>query len=279
MSQTRTRRIDEQPRVRPPRANRGQSWSTTVILAGGGLLAHSVWDLFTRPVEGQWLILAALTVSTGLAHPADSDDYGSQLFNFGHLQHRRGVAVGPSAGAITAAVDGLVLCGAAGPQSALDRPGAVQHGGGDDRRLGRRAGVLCNRRQSPDARRPARGGAAAGDAARLRRDRLRPEQAASSRRRSASNGGSRLSIWRAHLAGVWLTYFGGIFGGDAGDAAGAVQRARTLILIVPLPVILYMTFRHALGARQDQIDHLGRSTRSTSAPSRRWRRRSMRRTR
>ena len=32
----------------------------------------------------------------------------------------------------------------------------------------------------------------------------------------------------------------------------------TLILIVPLPVILYVTFRHALGRAQDQISHLGK---------------------
>jgi putative nucleotidyltransferase with HDIG domain len=33
--------------------------------------------------------------------------------------------------------------------------------------------------------------------------------------------------------------------------------ADTLILILPLPVILYVTFRHALGRAQDQIGHLG----------------------
>ena len=31
----------------------------------------------------------------------------------------------------------------------------------------------------------------------------------------------------------------------------------TLILIIPLPVILYVTFRHAIGRTQDQISHLG----------------------
>src|SRR6267142_3711346 len=56
-----------------------------------------------------------------------------------------------------------------------------------------------------------------------------------------------LSIWREHLSGVWITYFGGTFG-----AMLLMQLARfgtldALILIVPLPVILYVTFRQAIG--------------------------------
>jgi hypothetical protein len=35
----------------------------------------------------------------------------------------------------------------------------------------------------------------------------------------------------------------------------------TLILITPLPIILYVTFRHALGRVQDQITHLGKVSR------------------
>src|SRR5260370_27968180 len=35
----------------------------------------------------------------------------------------------------------------------------------------------------------------------------------------------------------------------------------TLILILPLPVILYVTLRHALGRAQDQISHLGTGNR------------------
>ena len=68
---------------------------------------------------------------------------------------------------------------------------------------------------------------------------------------------SMLSIWREHLAGVWITYFGGIF---AAMLLMVLARFRTLdilILILPLPVILYVTFRHAVGRAQDQISHLG----------------------
>ena len=80
----------------------------TVILAGGGILAHSVWDLFTNPVDGQWLILAALTVSTAwltLRIPTTELSFSiSDTFNIAAA-----VLFGPSVGAITAALDALVL--------------------------------------------------------------------------------------------------------------------------------------------------------------------------
>jgi putative nucleotidyltransferase with HDIG domain len=66
-----------------------------------------------------------------------------------------------------------------------------------------------------------------------------------------------LSIWREHLSGVWITYFGGTFGAMLLMLLARFGTVSTLILIIPLPVILYMTFRHALGRTQDQISHLG----------------------
>jgi len=66
-----------------------------------------------------------------------------------------------------------------------------------------------------------------------------------------------LSVWREHLSGVWIAYFGGTFGAMLLMLLARFGTVSTLILIIPLPVILYMTFRHALGRTQDQISHLG----------------------
>ena len=68
------------------------------------------------------------------------------------------------------------------------------------------------------------------------------------------------AIWRKHFSGLWVTYFGGVF---AAMLLMALTRAgystlEVLVLIVPLPVILYATFRHALGRAEDQIGHLGK---------------------
>jgi putative nucleotidyltransferase with HDIG domain len=70
-----------------------------------------------------------------------------------------------------------------------------------------------------------------------------------------------LSIWREHLLGVWMTYFGGTFGAMLLMLLAPVGKLETLILITPLPVILYVTFRHALGRVQDQIGHLNKVNR------------------
>src|SRR5206468_536472 len=57
------------------------------------------------------------------------------------------------------------------------------------------------------------------------------------------------------------TYFGGIFGAMLVMLLARFSTLETVILIVPLPVILYVTFRHALGRATDQIDHLAKVNR------------------
>ena len=91
---------------------------------------------------------------------------------------------------------------------------------------------------------------------------------------------SIVAIWREHFAGLWLTYFGGVFAAMLLMLLGRVNPLETLILIVPLPVILYVTFRHAVGRAEDrdQPPRQGEQ-RLRRAPSRRWRRPSTPRTR
>ena len=79
-----------------------------VIVAGVAVAAYSVFDLIQHPVGFEWLILLALTVGSSWASlriPGSTINFSiSDIFNIAAA-----LLFGPSAGAITAAVDGLVL--------------------------------------------------------------------------------------------------------------------------------------------------------------------------
>jgi hypothetical protein len=158
--------------------------------------------------------------------------YADQLFNLRHVHIAAALLFGPSAGAITA-VDGLVLSARMEKQS-FSGPCAVQYGGGH-LRCGRRRGS-SSRSRKPSAARWSVGRAAPLTTLLLFGALVSVSTAESSRWPSASTARLDSAIWREHLAGVWLTYFGGIF------AMLVMLLARfrpleTLILIVPLPVI------------------------------------------
>ncbi len=74
---------------------------------------------------------------------------------------------------------------------------------------------------------------------------------------------SPVTVWKEHFLGLWLTYLGATFASMlmlvlSHDWRGQpMQPLEVLLLIAPLPVILYVTFRHAVGRAQDQIEHLG----------------------
>ena len=74
---------------------------------------------------------------------------------------------------------------------------------------------------------------------------------------------SPIAVWREHFVGLWVTYLGATLASMlmlvlTHDWQGSpLQPLEVVILIVPLPVILYVTFSHAIGRAQDQIEHLG----------------------
>src|SRR4029079_1511780 len=74
---------------------------------------------------------------------------------------------------------------------------------------------------------------------------------------------SPLAVWKEHFLGLWLTYLGATFASmlmivlSHDWHGGPMQPLEALLLITPLPVILYVTFMHAVGRAQDQIEHLG----------------------
>ena len=158
----------------------------------------------------EWLILVGLTVASGLAMlriPAMPISFSiSDTFNIAAA-----LLFGPSAGAITAALDGLmlssrmasthrsidrVLFNMAAPTVALWIAAQVFFALGGNRPLD---GPLSALRLLAPAHA-------------VWHARLRFEQRNRRGRRQLRSPQPILSIWREHLAGVWITYFGGIFG-------------------------------------------------------------------
>jgi putative nucleotidyltransferase with HDIG domain len=231
-----------------------------IIAAGVAVAAYSVYDLIRHPVGMEWLILVGLTVVSDwavLRVPEMPISFSiSDTFNIAAA-----LLFGPSAGAVIAAVDGLVLTSLfsrsqrsmvrllfnmaapmiaiwiathifvalggsrqpfQGPLAALRLLAMLTLFGAVD--FGLNSGIVA---------------IAVGFERRL----------------------SVITIWREHLSGVWVTYFGAIFGAMLLIFLARVSVFEALILIVPLPVILYVTFRHAVGRATDQIDHLAKVNR------------------
>ena len=73
------------------------------------------------------------------------------------------------------------------------------------------------------------------------------------------------TVWRDHFLDLWITHFGGVLAAVPlilwqllRPSPGVLS---ILVLVVPLPILLYTTFRHSLGRVQDQLNHLGQVNR------------------
>ena len=215
-----------------------------ITLSGVAIVAYSIADLMAHPVGLEWLILVALTALSGWATlrvPGMPISFSiSDTFSIA-----ASLLFGPSAGAVTAALDGLVLT----YRMETSRPSF-------DRVMFNMAApaiamwIAAQIFFALEGNHPA----VDGPAAALR---LLATLLLFGTLLFGLNGGiiavfvgferrmSMLSIWRQHLSGVWITYFGGIFGAMLVMLLARFSTLETLILILPLPVILYVTFRHA----------------------------------
>lgn len=235
-----------------------------VILVGGAALTHSLWDLSRLPFQPLWLMLAGLTVGTGwitLRIPSTGISFSiSDTFNIAAA-----VLFGPSAGAITAALDGLVLTSKVRfTRRTAYRPlfniavsaiaiWLAAHvfltlAGGAPLLDGRWAPVRLV------------GLLAVFAAVNYIVNTGLVAAAVSFERRTPA-----LPLWREHFQGLWVTHFGGVFAvipllllERLQPSIGALN---LLVLLVPLPAILYTTFRHAVGRVQDHVAHLGQVNR------------------
>lgn len=249
-------------RARSPSLGRvSTAYVLGIIVIGVAVAAYSVFDLITSPVGIAWLILVLLTVASGWATPRISAAMPisfsiSDIFNIAAA-----LLFGPSAGAICAALDGLVLTSRfATSHRTLDRilfnmaaPTIATWGGAQV------FFALGGSRPPLD-----------GPLALVRLVALLivfgavdfglnsgiVATAVSFERRLPI-----LPVWREHFAGLWITYFGGIFGVMLLMVLARFRTLDILVLLVPLAVILYVTFRHALGRAQDQINNLAKVNR------------------
>ena len=67
------------------------------------------------------------------------------------------------------------------------------------------------------------------------------------------------AIWRNHFLPLWLTYFGGAIVAALLFVliSSGVADPIVLVLVVPIPLILYAAFKSAVGRLGDQFEHLG----------------------
>jgi putative nucleotidyltransferase with HDIG domain len=235
-----------------------------VIVLGAAVLTHSTWHLLSHPIDPRWLIFAVLTVGTGwvmLTIPSTEISFSiSDTFNIAAA-----VLFGPSAGAVTAALDGLglsyhfastrrtayrLLFNMAAPALAIWVAAQVFF-------------LLAGGR-------PLLGGP--WDVVRLIA--LLAVFAAVNYLVSTGLVAMAVSlerrlplfrVWRSHFLGLWVTHFGGVLAVVPllmlQRIQSSISAMEMVILAVPLPIILYTTFRHALGRVQDQIGHLGQVNR------------------
>ena len=236
-------------------------------MLGAGIALASLADVGTRPVPPEWVALLILTAVAGWATlrvPEMPISFSiSDTFSI-----VAALVVGPSAGALTAALDGLVLSfrmsrtrralhrvlfniacpviatwTAAQLFSALAGSSPLMQGSLGTLRLFALVSVFGAVNFSVLT------GMVAVAVAFERRKPV-------------------LAIWKEHFARLWVTHLGGVFAAMlmlvlsgahiGGRDGGPMSSLEVLVLIAPLPVILYVNFRHALGRAADQITQLGR---------------------
>jgi putative nucleotidyltransferase with HDIG domain len=74
---------------------------------------------------------------------------------------------------------------------------------------------------------------------------------------------SPLTIWRRHFLPLWMTYFGGAVVAALLFVLVSSRVADPLVLVLvgPIPLIIYAAFKNAVGRMGDQFEHLGKVNR------------------
>ena len=238
-----------------------RAFLAAVILAGSFALALSLIDLSSHPVALEWLMLLALTAVSGWATlrlraiPASFSI--SDTFTIAAA-----LLFGPAAGAVTVAVDALVMSlrlATGGRQPAPVRVlfnvtvpaltmwiaaqlffvsadvGPLAHAPGTIRGVIVPLGLFALLYFVLNT------GLVATAVALERRART-------------------VSIWRKHFAPLWLTYFGGasLAGVFVLMAVAQVIDLSALMLVLPLVAVLHLAYRAALDRANDRLEHLAK---------------------
>ena len=243
-------------------AQRAAQFVNAVVCAGMLIAGYSTWQILTGPVSFALVVLLALTVIVGwLAIPVPAMPISFSVSDT--FSTAAALVIGPAAGAVTAGIDGLMLSfrmqsstrtvrrvlfnlaapavgvwlasqaffAAAGPEVIIDGPF----------RIPRLIALLALFAALNFGISTGLVALAVGLDARK----------------------SPLAIWKEHFFGLWLSYLGATFASMLMLALShdwsrqPLHPLEVLLLIAPLPVILYVAFRQAMGRAQDQIEHLG----------------------
>jgi putative nucleotidyltransferase with HDIG domain len=228
-----------------------------VIAVGAAVILFSAWQIVTGPTDERWLVLALLTVLSGSATlriPGISSSFSiSDSFTMASA-----LLFGPATATITVAVDGLVISGWLSRRKFIPRR------------------VLYNTTAPPLAMWLAAhtfylmvDGDPAGRAMRSVLDLVLPltvfagmffflNTALVAGAIALEQRKPVVPIWRQHFSGLWLTYFGGGAVAALLLVLVQVQKANLLVLVLlaPIPLIIYATFRNAIGRIEDRLGHL-----------------------
>jgi putative nucleotidyltransferase with HDIG domain len=235
---------------------------SAVIGTGLLIVTYAAWELLTQPLSLAFAVLLSLTLLAGwLALRVPSMPISFSISDT--FSAAAALLIGPAAGAVNAAVDGLMLSfrmqssthaprrilfnlaepaiavwlaakaffWLAGPQLLIDGPWRVP----------RLIGLLMLFGVINFGLSTGLVAAAVGLETRK----------------------SPIAVWREHFVGLWVTHLGSVLASmlmivlTQNWRGHPPQPLEVLLLIVPLPVILYVTFSQAVGRAQDQIEHLG----------------------
>ena len=233
------------------------SYVPGVIAAGAAAILFSGWQIVNSPTDGRWLVLALLTVLSGSATlriPGISSSFSiSDSFTMASA-----LLFGPATATITVAIDGLVISGWLSRRKFIPRR------------------VAYNTTAPPLAMWIAAhtfyflvDGDPAAHAMRSLLDLMLPltifagmffvlNTALVAGAIALEQQKKVVPIWRQHFSGLWLTYFGGGAVAALLLVLVQVQKANLLVLVLlaPIPLIIYATFRNAIGRIEDRLGHL-----------------------
>jgi putative nucleotidyltransferase with HDIG domain len=244
---------DSRPRARQ---RGGAAYVGAIVLLGCVVAGLSIVDLLSAPIDRDWLTLLALTVASGLATlrvPGMPISISiSDIFSIAAA-----LLFGAPAGALTSALDGLVLSfRMATSQRSLSRllfnasaPAIAMWG------AARAFAFLAGPR--PEIATPAAAVWLLISLAVFGVIAFGLNTGIVALAVALERGVPVSIVWRQHFSGLWLNYLGGVFGGMLLMLLAGLHTPNVIILLIPLPVILYMAFRNAVGRTQDQISHLG----------------------
>ena len=227
----------------------------TIVPAGTLVCTYAVADLLRRPASPEWFVLLSLVVTAGWATlrvPSMPIKISiSDIFTILTV-----LMIGPSAGALTAALDGLVL--------SLRRPRArstPSHVLFNMACLAIATWVAGQAYASLAGPQPLHGGAQGAvrllalmtvfGALHFGLNAAMVAVAIALERRASIR-----VIWREHFSSLWIASLVSVFAAMLIMVVWRTDMMEGLILMAPLPVILHVGMRHVLGRTEDQVAHL-----------------------